>query len=216
MSVLSGWGVHASVRNSVLAAVLCVLPVALGGDRAMAIFACGTFDGKFQCKATPGAAPIGKNVTPGAIDSASPEEPPQAPPDGTWQSTTSTPPAAEVPAMPTREAKAAVGDGDGGRRRRRSIPASTRALTATASSPSRASMVIASRRRERLRQFRRAVSMAWSERPPTATARRTQNCWAGTACTTPRRVTAGSRRTQILKLVPVPRKSLLARCARAD
>src|SRR6516162_4975968 len=88
----------------------CVLPVALGGDRAMAIFACGTFDGKFQCKATPGAAPIGKNVTLGAIDSASPEEPPQAPPDGTWQSTTSTPPAAEVPAMPTREAKAAVGD----------------------------------------------------------------------------------------------------------
>ena len=59
MSVLSGWGVHASVRNSVLAAVFCVLPVALGGDRAMAIFACGTFDGKFQCKATPGAAPIG-------------------------------------------------------------------------------------------------------------------------------------------------------------
>ena len=123
---------------------------------------------------------------------------------------------ARVLNSPAKEAKAAVGDGDGGRRRRRSIPASTRALPATASSPSRASMVIASRRRERLRQFRRAVSMAWSERPPTATARRTQNCWAGTACTTPRRVTAGSRRTQILKLVPVPRKSLLARCARAD
>ena len=122
----------------------------------------------------------------------------------------------KVPAMPAREAKAAAGDGEGGRRRRRSIPASTRALPATASSPSRASMVIASRRRERLRQFQRAVSMAWSERPPTATARRTQNCWAGTARTTPRRVTAGSRRTQILKLVPVPRKSLLARCARAD
>src|SRR6516225_3070634 len=67
------------------------------------IFACGTFDGKFQCKATPGAAPIGKNVTPGAIDSASPEEPPQAPPDGTWQSTTSTPPAAEVPACKMRQ-----------------------------------------------------------------------------------------------------------------
>jgi len=82
-------------RGSVLAAVLCVLPLAVGGDRAMAIFACGTFDGKFQCKATPGAAPIGKNATPGAIDSASPEEPPQAPPDGAWQSTTSTPPAAE-------------------------------------------------------------------------------------------------------------------------
>ena len=122
----------------------------------------------------------------------------------------------KVPAMPAREAKAAAGDGDGGRRRRRSIPASTHALPATASSPSQASMVIASRRRERLRQFRRAASMAWSERPPTATARRTQNCWAGTVCTTPRRVTAGSRRTQILKLVPVPRKSLLARCARTD
>src|SRR5262249_38229864 len=82
-------------RGSVLAAVLCVVPLAVGGDRAMAIFACGTFDGKFQCKETPGAAPIGKNATPGAIDSASPEEPPQAPPDGAWQSTTSTPPAAE-------------------------------------------------------------------------------------------------------------------------
>jgi len=82
-------------RSSVLAALLCVLPLALGGGRAMAIFACGTFDGKFQCRATPGAAPIGKNATPGAVDSASPEEPPQAPPDGTWQSTTSTPPAGE-------------------------------------------------------------------------------------------------------------------------
>jgi hypothetical protein len=205
-------------RGSVLAAVLCVVPLAVGGDRAMAIFACGTFDGKFQCKETPGAAPIGKNATPGAIDSASPEEPPQAPPDGAWQSTTSTPPAAEGAGNASQGGQSGGwdGDGDGGRRRRRSIPASTHALLATASSPSRASMVIASRRRERLRQFRQAASMAWSERPPTATARRTQNCWAGTACTTPRRVTAGSRRTQILKLVPVPRKSLLARCARTD
>ena len=79
--------------SSVLAALFCVLPLALGGDRARAAFECGVFDGKFQCRAAPGAAPQGKNASPG-VNSATPEAPPpaQAPTDGSWQSSTTPPP----------------------------------------------------------------------------------------------------------------------------
>jgi hypothetical protein len=38
-----------------------VLPLALGGDRAAAVLACGMFDGKFECKAAPeGVAHAGR------------------------------------------------------------------------------------------------------------------------------------------------------------
>lgn len=60
----------------VLAASLWVLPLALGGDAAVAVMACGMFDGKFECRAAPGGVAHGKNATPGA-ESASPDELPQ-------------------------------------------------------------------------------------------------------------------------------------------
>ena len=37
-----------------LAALLWVLPMALLGDRALAIFQCGMFDGSFSCRAVSG------------------------------------------------------------------------------------------------------------------------------------------------------------------
>jgi hypothetical protein len=82
----------------VLASVLCVaLVLALGGDRAAAIFSCGMFDGKFQCRATQGGATHGKSAIPG--ESPSPEEAPQGSTDGTWQNTTPPPAGANGPAQ---------------------------------------------------------------------------------------------------------------------
>jgi hypothetical protein len=52
----------------VLAIILWSLPLALGGDRAAAIFACGMFDGKFQCKSTTSGVVHGKNAIPGVDD----------------------------------------------------------------------------------------------------------------------------------------------------
>jgi hypothetical protein len=78
----------------VLVALVWVLPLALGGDRAVAVFACGMFDGKFQCKAAPGGVQHGKNATPG-VESASPEESPPGTTDGSWQSTTIPPAGAD-------------------------------------------------------------------------------------------------------------------------
>ena len=61
----------------VLGALVWVLPVALGGDRAVAIFACGMVDGHFTCKAAPGGAAHGKNATPGAENANPPDEAPE-------------------------------------------------------------------------------------------------------------------------------------------
>ncbi len=47
-----------------LAALLWVLPMALLGDRALAIFQCGMFDGSFSCRAAPGGEIHGKNANP--------------------------------------------------------------------------------------------------------------------------------------------------------
>jgi hypothetical protein len=77
-------------RDSVLAVLLCVLPLTVGGDRAVAAFACGMFDGKFQCKAAPGGVAHGKNATPG-VESESPAESPQDTTGGAWQGTTNPP-----------------------------------------------------------------------------------------------------------------------------
>jgi hypothetical protein len=74
-----------------------LLPLALGGDRATAIFACGMFDGKFECRATQGGVMHGKNALPG--ERSSPEETPQGSTDGTWQSTTTPPAGANGPAQ---------------------------------------------------------------------------------------------------------------------
>lgn len=63
-------------------------------------------DGKFQCQASPGGAPLGKNATPGAAVGPQSSEPEAAPsgtptgtPSGTWQGTTS-PAAGQTPANP--------------------------------------------------------------------------------------------------------------------
>jgi hypothetical protein len=194
-----------------------VLPLALGGDRAMAIFACGTFDGKFQCKATPGAAPIGKKCHAGCGRQREPRGATSSPAERHLAKHDKHPSSGGrcrqcQPGRPRRRLGMGMGEEKGDCQSQRAL------VPPRLSGPRRprASMAIVSRQTERLRQFRRAASMAWSGRRPTATARRTQNCWAATACTTPRCVTAGSQLTQILKLVPVPRKSLLARCARTD
>ncbi len=60
-----------------LASFLWLLPSVLGGDRAVAIFSCGMFDGKFQCKAAPGGPQHGKNAIPGTGDSGPPNETPE-------------------------------------------------------------------------------------------------------------------------------------------
>jgi hypothetical protein len=73
-----------------LAAFPCALPLTVGGDRAVAAFACGMFDGKFQCKAAPGGEAHGKNATPG-VESESPAETPQDATGGDRQSTTAPP-----------------------------------------------------------------------------------------------------------------------------
>jgi hypothetical protein len=78
-----------SLWASVLALSLWLLPLALGGDRAAAIFSCGMFDGKFECRATQGGVAHGKNAAPGERES--PEEAPQGSTDGTWQSQTTSP-----------------------------------------------------------------------------------------------------------------------------
>ena len=51
-----------------LACSLWVLPFAFGGDRAAAVFTCGMFDGKFQCKATQHGVVHGKNAIQGVDD----------------------------------------------------------------------------------------------------------------------------------------------------
>jgi hypothetical protein len=61
----------------VLAALVWVLPLALGGDSADAIFACGMFDGRFQCKATQGGAVHGKSATPGVDETRTPAQAPE-------------------------------------------------------------------------------------------------------------------------------------------
>jgi hypothetical protein len=51
-----------------LAALALALPLALGGDKAAAIFACGMFDGKFQCRASQGGVVHGKGAIHGVDD----------------------------------------------------------------------------------------------------------------------------------------------------
>lgn len=45
-----------------LAGLLSLLPLALGGERASAGFECGMFDGRFQCRAAPSGEQHGKNA----------------------------------------------------------------------------------------------------------------------------------------------------------
>ena len=58
-----------------LAALLWMLPMAFLGDRALAIFQCGMFDGSFSCRAAPGGEIHGKNANP---TSTTPDATPQA------------------------------------------------------------------------------------------------------------------------------------------
>ena len=72
----------------VLAALLSVLPLALGGGNASAGIVCGMFDGKFSCRSESKAgAQFGKNATPGA-KIETPEDSPQGTPGGAEQGAT--------------------------------------------------------------------------------------------------------------------------------
>ena len=52
------------VLGFMLAALLSLLPLALGGDGASAGIVCGNFDGKFTCRSNSSAAKqFGKNAT---------------------------------------------------------------------------------------------------------------------------------------------------------
>jgi hypothetical protein len=68
----------------VVASLLGVLLPAFGGTPAMAAIVCGTFDGKFSCKAGSGAAQQGKAATPG-VSNETPEAPPETVPTGEGQ-----------------------------------------------------------------------------------------------------------------------------------
>jgi hypothetical protein len=73
-----------------LTALVSLLPLALGGDRAEAGIVCGMFDGKFSCRSESKAgAQFGKNVTPGARI-----ETPDDSPEGITGGQEATPPAA--------------------------------------------------------------------------------------------------------------------------
>ena len=61
----------------VLATLLWMLPLALGGDRAAAVFTCGMFDGKFQCRQTTGGTVYGKSAIPGVDDASRRNETPE-------------------------------------------------------------------------------------------------------------------------------------------
>jgi hypothetical protein len=74
-----------------LAAFLWVLPLALVGDSALAVFQCGMFDGSFSCRTAPGGEMHGKNANPGAT--AAPDDTPPADTTGIPQGA-ATPPAA--------------------------------------------------------------------------------------------------------------------------
>lgn len=71
---------------SLFVASLCLLVESVAP--ANAAFECGTFDGKFSCRSSPGAAPHGKNAPPPGTESPPPTETPpsgegQLPPSGT-------------------------------------------------------------------------------------------------------------------------------------
>jgi hypothetical protein len=57
---------------SLFVASLCLLVEGLAP--ANAAFECGTFDGKFSCRSSPGAAPMGKNAPPTPAPEAAPQE----------------------------------------------------------------------------------------------------------------------------------------------
>ena len=65
---------------SLFVASLCLLVE--GFAPANAAFECGTFDGKFSCRASGGAAPMGKNAPPPGTQSPPPAE---TPPSGDGQ-----------------------------------------------------------------------------------------------------------------------------------
>jgi hypothetical protein len=95
-------------RALLYAAVVLLLPVALGGDQAEAIFECGTFDGKFQCRASQGGVVHGKTALPGVDDpsrkgetpAATAVEPPPGSPVGATPGEHSCPPGSRVLAAP--------------------------------------------------------------------------------------------------------------------
>jgi hypothetical protein len=207
----------------VLAAFLWVLSLALGGDGAMALaqfirpssvsepplvleaaFVCGMFDGKFGCKSAPGGVDHGKNATPG-IPSATPDASPG------------------VTGDTTNPAAATYGAGNAGQGSQSGFEEKETAKPGEHSCPPgyrvlavRPSLVIASRRGERLRLTRPANTEWWARRPTTATARRIQNCWAAIAFITARRVGADSPPTPSLNLAKEPTRSSLAKRVKMD
>ena len=64
----------------VLAILAWMLPSALGGDQAAAVFTCGMFDGKFQCRSTQGGVVHGKGAIQGVDDPSRKSETPEVPP----------------------------------------------------------------------------------------------------------------------------------------
>jgi hypothetical protein len=60
-----------------LASFLWLLPSILGADRAAAIFSCGMFDGKFQCKSSSGGPTHGKSAIPDTGNGSSSDQAPE-------------------------------------------------------------------------------------------------------------------------------------------
>ena len=183
------------LRSLLLVLALWVLPLPLGGDRAVAIFTCGRFDGTFQCKATSGGVQHGKNASPS--DTSTLEEAPQG--TGEQQATA---PAGNTTQGAQGGAREVVQPGE-----HSCLPPAIGFL-----SPLMRREAIASRRRGRRRLPTRGASTEWSARRLVVTAQRTRSCWAATASITPLPAAMASPPTSPRNPAREPTKSSPAKC----
>jgi len=181
------------LRSLLLVLALWVLPLPLGGDRAVAIFTCGRFDGTFQCKATSGGVQHGKNASPS--DTSTLEEAPQG--TGEQQATA---PAGNTTQGAQGGAREVVQPGE------HSCPPGYRVLAAPDASGSYCEP-LAERKLPT-----RGASTEWSARRLVVTAQRTRSCWAATASITPLPAAMASPPTSPRNPAREPTKSSPAKC----
>lgn len=185
------------LRSLLLVLALWVLPLPLAGDRAVAIFTCGRFDGTFQCKATSGGVQHGKNASPNVGDTSTLEEAPQG--TGEQQATA---PAGNTTQGAQGGAREVVQPGE------HSCPPGYRVLGAPDASGSYCEPPA-----ER-KLPTRGASTEWSARRLVVTAQRTRSCWAATASITPLPAAMASPPTSPRNPAREPTKSSPAKCVR--
>ena len=185
-----------TLRSLLLVLALWVLPLPLGGDRAVAIFTCGRFDGTFQCKATSGGVQHGKNASPNVGDTSTPEERPKAP------ANKRRPP---LPGIQLKAPKVALGRLFS----RASIPVPRYRVLAAPDASGSYCEPPAERKLPT-----RGASTEWSARRLVVTAQRTRSCWAATASITPLPAAMASPPTSPRNPAREPTKSSPVKCVR--